>query len=129
MRKAASLGLSVAKPCNEGERYDFIARIYNVCWRVQVKSVSTNPALRHHYRVKVSGAISAGKPTFYRENEIDFLVDYIHPEDIWYVFPAAVIENCRMLCLRPGWGKSRHEPYREAWELMKVQRPITGAPS
>jgi PD-(D/E)XK endonuclease len=98
--------LSAAKPCNEGERYDFIARIYNVCWRVQVKSVSTNPALGHHYRVKVSGAISAGKPTFYREDEIDFLVDYIHPEDIWYVFRRRLSKSAECYACDPG-GKNR----------------------
>lgn len=39
IRKAASLGFAVAKPWNEGERYDAIVRVGHALWRVQVKSV------------------------------------------------------------------------------------------
>lgn len=119
MRKAASLGLSIAKPWNEGERYDFIARIDNVCWRVQVKSVSAKCARRHHYRIKTSGGTTRLKHTPYSAKEIDFLVAYIHPEDIWYVFPVTHIEGRYAICVRPGSTRSRLEEYREAWKLMK----------
>jgi hypothetical protein len=98
MRKAASLGFAVAKPYGEGERYDIVVCVDNVFWRVQVKSV------RH---------------TSYSANEIDFLVAYIFQEDVWYVFPATVIENRKALCVTPGSKRSRFEQYREAWKLMR----------
>jgi len=118
MRKAASLGLPIAKPWNEGERYDFIARVHNICWRVQVKSVSKKSALRHHYRVKTSGGRGRARHTPYSAGEIDFLVAYIHPEDIWYVFPASFIAGREAVCVFPGSKRSVYEQYREAWKLM-----------
>jgi hypothetical protein len=54
----------------------------------------------------------------YSADEIDFLVAYIFPEDTWYVFPVALIENRTVLCIRPGSKRSWHEQYREAWKLM-----------
>ncbi|HKW16026.1 MAG TPA: group I intron-associated PD-(D/E)XK endonuclease [Terriglobales bacterium] len=125
MRKAASLGLSAAKPCNEGERYDFIARAHNVCWRVQVKSASKKSVSRHHYRVKTAGGRSRGRPTPYSATEIDFLVAYIQPENIWYVFPAIVIEGRRDICVSPGSKRSTYEQYREAWKLMDPTPAVT----
>jgi hypothetical protein len=57
-------------------------------------------------------------PQPYSADEIDFLVAYIFPEDIWYVFPVELIENRTVLCIRPGSKRSWLEPYREAWKLM-----------
>jgi hypothetical protein len=119
MRKAASLGLSVAKPWNEGERYDFIARVENVCWRVQVKSAWFKAPSRTHYRIKTIVGGGSRKPVFYSANEIDFLVAYLHLEDVWYVFPASFVECRQSLCLVPGSKRSVYEPYCEAWKLMK----------
>lgn len=126
MRKAAALGLSVAKPCNEGERYDFIARVDNVCWRIQVKSVWAKSPVRQHYRIRTSGGSSGKgrKHKPYSENEIDFLVAYIHPEDAWYVFPASFIQGRKSLCVYSGSKRSAFEHYREAWKLLKPE----GAP-
>ena len=121
MRKAAGMGLSVAKPWNEGERYDFIVRVETVCWRVQVKSVLAKSRARHHYRVQIAtrtrNAPSAS--TTYCATEIDFLVAYIFAEDLWYVFPAARIAGQKSACIRPGSKRSILEQYREAWGLMK----------
>ena len=118
MRKAASLGLSVAKPWNEGERYDFILRIAHVCWRVQVKSVARISPSRRHYRIKTSGGSGLLRHTPYSAEEIDFLVAYIFPEDVWYVFLAKILGSRLSVCVRPGSKKLSYEQYREAWELM-----------
>jgi hypothetical protein len=69
--------------------------------------------MRLHYRVKATG--NRDRP--YSADEIDFLVAYIFPEDTWYVFPVAIIENRTVLCIRPGSKRSWLEPYREAWKL------------
>lgn len=118
MRKAASLALSIAKPCDELERYDFIARVEKVCLRVQVKSVARMSPSRRHYRIKTSGGSGRLRHTPYTAEEIDFLVAYIFPEDLWYVFPAKILERRVSLCVWPGSKKSSYEQYREAWELM-----------
>jgi hypothetical protein len=120
MRKAASLGLSVAKPWGEGERYDIIVRVENVCWRVQVKSVLNKSPAKPHYRIKTStGGGAHSRIILYSSKEIDFLAAYIIPEDSWYIFPATVIEPRKIMCITPGSKRSKFEKYREAWKLMK----------
>jgi chlorite dismutase len=115
MRKAASLGLSIAKPWNEGERYDFIARVEKVCWRIQVKSVWAKQPQRNYYRFTTSSRSGLT----YSADEIDFVVAYIFREDTWYVLPVREVENRKSMCVMPGSKRSRYEQYREAWKLMK----------
>jgi hypothetical protein len=122
MRKAASLGLSIAKPWGEGERVDFIANFENTCWRIQVKSVLAKAPSTHHYRVRT---ISRNGHQRYSANDIDFLVAYIFPEHLWYVFPTSVVESRSLVCVVPGSNKSRNEQYREAWYLMKPVPRVT----
>jgi hypothetical protein len=123
MRKAASLGLSVAKPWGEGERYDIIVRVENVCWRVQVKSVLAKTPSKLHYRIKTSSG--GAHYRLYSSTEIDFLAAYIIPEDTWYIVPAAVIEPRKVMCVTPGSKRSKFEKYREAWKLMKPTATAT----
>ena len=115
MRKAASLGFAVAKPWGDSDRYDVIVRFDKMFWRVQVKSVITTQPSKHSYRVKTTG----GSHSNYSADEIDFLVAYVFPKDVWYVFPATVIAGRDSVCVRPESKKCRLVQYREAWELMK----------
>lgn len=127
MRKAASLGLSVAKPWGECERYDVIVRVESVCWRVQVKSVLAKAPSKTHYRIKTStGGGIHSRIILYSSKEIDFLAAYMIPEDVWYIFPATVIEPRKVMCLTPGSTRSKFEKYREAWKLMKPSTPEIG---
>ena len=119
MRKAATLGFAVAKPWGDCDRYDVIVRTGKVFWRVQIKSVLAKRPARGHYRVKTTG--NSNNP--YSADEIDFLVAYIFPEDTWYVFPVAIVENRKCLCIKPGSKRSPYGQYREAWRLMKPAEP------
>lgn len=119
MRKATGLGFSVSKPWGEGERYDVIVRVGSTFWRVQVKSVLAKPPSRNYYRIKTSGGTGTRGLTPYSATEIDFLVAYIFPENLWYVFPASLIEGRKTICVSPRSNRSRFEQYREAWKLMK----------
>ena len=114
MRKAATFGFGVAKPWGDCDRYDIIVRAGKIFWRVQIKSVRAMAPTKRHHRVKAS----TGLDISYTADDLDFLVAYIFPEDSWYVFPVAVIENRKVLCIRPGSKRSRLEQYREAWTLM-----------
>ena len=116
MRKAAALGFAVAKPWGDCDRYDVIVRLGKVFWRVQIKSACAKPSTRTHHRLKTTG--SRNVP--YSREEIDFLVAYIFPEDAWYVFPVALVENRKVICVSPGSKRSRFEQYREAWDLMRA---------
>ena len=114
MRKAASLGLAVAKPWGDSDRYDIVVRFENTFWRVQIKSVLDKSPSRDHYRVQTADS----RKHTYSAKDIDFLVAYIFAEDIWYVIPAHIVENKKSLCLTPGSKRSSVDLYREAWKLM-----------
>ncbi len=114
MRKAATLGFAVAKPWGDCDRYDMVVRAGKIFWRVQVKSVWGISPARTHYRVKTTG----NRKSTYSSDQIDFLVAYLFPKDTWYVFPVALVEGKRLICLMPGSNKSKYEKYREAWKLM-----------
>jgi hypothetical protein len=115
MRKAASMGFAVAKPWGDSDRYDVIVRFEKLFWRVQVKSVFGVHSSRKSFRVKTTG----GGDSRYSADEIDFLVAYVFPKDVWYVFPATIIADRASVCLRPESTKCRMLQYREAWNLMK----------
>lgn len=115
IRKAAILGFSVAKPWSESERYDIVLRAGKTFWRVQIKSVGAKYSHRSYYRVHTTNWL---KRT-YKKEEIDFLVAYIFPEDTWYIFPVAIVENRKALCLTPKSKRSLYEKYREAWKLLE----------
>lgn len=78
MLKAAGLGFGVAKPCGDGERYDFILDSGERLGRVQVKS--TYVARSHSYQVSAKGCLD-GKGKAYMAEQIDILIAYIVAED------------------------------------------------
>ena len=112
LAKASSLGFGIAKPWGDSERYDFIVDSGHDFWRVQVKS--TQMRVRSSYRVSV-----AGNGRLYNGAEIDFLVAYIVPENLWYVVPVRALgSRCQLAIYPKGGGRSGLENYREAWCLM-----------
>ena len=121
LAKAAGMGFGVAKPWGDSERYDFIVDSGHNFWRVQVKS--TQRFAESRYRVKTSGC----KDSIYTGAQIDFLVAYLVPEDIWYIVPVAEIASRRGLRFYPhGGAKARLEKYREAWCQMACPRTEDG---
>lgn len=117
-QKAAALGFGVAKPHADNERYDFIVDSGERFWRVQVKTVWK--ARRHRYHISVfHGHGEDTKP--YSASEIDFIVAYLAPHDVWYVIPVECVTASINLFFYPSGCRQdggRFEPYREAWHLM-----------
>jgi PD-(D/E)XK nuclease superfamily protein len=103
------------------DRYDVIVRLGKLFWRVQIKSAWAKRPTRTHYRLKTTGASNIP----YSADEIDIPVAYIFPEDAWYVFPVALVENRKVICITPGSKRSRFSQYREAWNLMRPAEPET----
>jgi hypothetical protein len=54
-------------------------------------------------------------------DEIDVLVAYVVPEDVWYVFPVGELARMRSMKLFPGTRRkrSKFEKYREAWWILQ----------
>jgi hypothetical protein len=116
MAKAANLGFGICKPWGDSERYDFILDSGERFWRVQVKSTECHSESR--YRVK-----AAGSSARYTADEIDFLVAYIVPEDLWYVVPVSIAAAHQVLHFYPANGEhSLLEKYREAWCQLACRR-------
>ena len=122
MFKAASVGLGVAKPYGETERFDFIVTCGRRLWRVQVKSTAR---LSHrHYAIHARGS-RRRDADLYTKDEIDLIVAYLIPEDAWYVIPVGAVRGRPVLYFYPngsGRGLAKFERYREAWWQMTLNR-------
>jgi hypothetical protein len=116
LAKASCLGLGVATPWGDSERYDFIVDTAGKRWRVQVKSA---------HRAGKDGGYSfhahGHSLEAYGKDEIDALVAYVVPEDAWYVFPVRMMRRMLSIKLFPGSKRkrSRFEKYREAWWVLE----------
>lgn len=122
--KAESLGLHVAKPWGDSERYDFILDAGARLWRVQLKC--TEAARAGGYDVQPIYAVYGKGKVVYTADDIDVLVAHIVPKNAWYVLPVEAFsprKNLRFYpdieCKRAHWEK-----YREAWDWMRTHEPI-----
>jgi hypothetical protein len=115
LAKATSLGFGVAKTWGDSERYDFILDSGQMLWRVQVKSCRH---FRSYYKVATRGATAV-----YTAQEIDFIVIFIVPENLWYVIPISLAASRDKMYISPNRTlHSKYEKYREAWCQMACPR-------
>ncbi len=115
LAKVTSLGFGVAKTWGDSERYDFILDSGKRLWRVQVKSCRY---FRSCYHVATRGVTRA-----YTADEVDFIVAYIVPENLWYVIPISLAASRDRIYVSPNRAlHSENEKYREAWCQMACPR-------
>jgi hypothetical protein len=116
LHKASKMGFGVSKPWGDSEPYDLIVDSGRRLWRVQVKSAYW--ACEYGgYRFPAHGYEHRKG---YSSNEIDVLVAYIGPEDLWYVVPVEAFRGVKSMKLFPASRKrlSKFEVYREGWQLL-----------
>jgi hypothetical protein len=71
--------------------------------------------------------VSGYKRVAYTEKDIDFLVAYLPPEDLWYIVPIKMLKGRGNLIFFPhGRGTSPWEKYREAWCQMACPHDENG---
>src|SRR5689334_19700285 len=89
MARATAYGLTVSKPWGDSVMYDFVVEGKRKFQRVQVKSSMTQNSndfiCSCHPPTRTTQA--------YRASEIDFLVAYLIPVDLWYVIPVRVFAH------------------------------------
>jgi len=119
LAKAARLGFKVLKPWGDSERYDFVVEGGKGFWRVQVKFTTCERDGAYFLALATDG-----KP--YTGGEVDFVVVYVAPEDLWYVLPIEVVGSMMGLGLRPYTPRSKFNRYREAWCLLACSRKARG---
>src|SRR5258708_25373172 len=124
--KAAGLGYAVSKPWGDSERYDFILESGPRTWRVQIKCTESLNA--NGYQVQ-STYTDQKKKGHYTAADIDVLVAYILPLDLWYVVPAHAFPESASLRFYPEGNISgrrpRFEQFRDAWHLFQQSQPST----
>ncbi len=114
--KAESLGLRVAKPWGDSERYDFVLDCGGHLWRVQVKCTETVNAGGYQVQSTYCDKTKKGK---YTAQDVDVLVAYVVPLNLWYVVPVEAFPASASLrfYLKGGCRRPRFEQYREAWHV------------
>jgi len=125
--KAAGLGFAVSKPWGDSERYDFMLDAGHRIWRVQVKCTESLNA--NGYQVQ-STYTDHKKKGHYTAQDVDVLVAYILPLDLWYVVPAHAFPASASLRFYPegsSSGRARFEQYREAWPFFR-ENPLSPDP-
>ncbi len=116
LAKASAMGFGVAKLWGDSDRYDLIVDVSGRLLKVQIKSahcVRASPG--GGYNVRCCGH----RRRSYQPAEIDLLVAYIVPEDMWYVFPPSAFRSMKSLRLFPHQKQkvSKFNQYREAWHF------------
>ena len=119
--KAVSLGLRVTKPWGDSERYDFVIHNGQQFLRVQIKGTRTLRA--GAYETRATYTVGKGRAV-YTSDDIDFLVAHIIPLNVFYVLPVDACQPSPMLRFYPHRHSRsmRLEPYREAWNLLRVPK-------
>jgi PD-(D/E)XK endonuclease len=121
LHAAIHRGLTVARPWGDSRRYDFIiqsAPTSNTFYRIQVKCTESPNA--RGYQVQ-STYCDGKRKAKYTAADIDFLVGYVIPLNLFYIVPIAACPKSASLRFYPE-GSERNqaklEHFREAWHLL-----------
>lgn len=122
LNKAVRMGFGVAKPWGESDRYDFVVDSGTRLWRVQIKSAYSRT--KSGYRIHCCGRSGIA----YTPAELDVIVAYIVPEEVWYVIPVEALQGTTEIGFFPESPRrrSRFEKYREAWCWLACKTGRTG---
>jgi hypothetical protein len=122
LARATHFGFRVLLPWGESNPYDAAVDFGRGLLRVQVKSAGSYNA---GYTIKTTGA----NGRVYTLDDIDFVVGYVVPEDIWYVIPVEAVGNRATIKFHPRSRrvvKPMFERYRDAWCLLDCPRKKRG---
>jgi hypothetical protein len=121
LHAAIHRGLCVARPWGDSRRYDFIIQsspTSNTFHRIQVKCTESPNARGFQVQSTYCDGKRKGK---YTPDDIDFLVAYVIPLNIFYIVPISACPKSASLRFYPQ-GSQRNqaklEHYREAWHLL-----------
>ncbi len=85
--------------------------------KVQVKSAWEQSRATRGYVVRLWHAKDGGSGS-YRPEEVDVIAAYVEPHDAWYLVPLQDLGKGACLALFPQNRESKHEKYRERWEVL-----------
>ena len=118
--KCFELGLIVSKPFGDSTYYDFILDNGHDLYRIQIKSTNYLETANRMNGYRFAMLRGCNKKTLYTDKEVDFIVGYVTPKNIWYIFPISKILGIGTIRVYPHKENSgSYEFYRERWELIK----------
>jgi hypothetical protein len=121
MTVAAGLGFTVAKPFGESASYDVIVEHEGRFLRIQVKSTEICTGDCYRCELRMCGGCQ------YVAGAVDYFAIYILAEDLWYIFPARVLEGMGAVVLTPHCKGHKYERYLENWWLLTRRHSRRGA--
>jgi hypothetical protein len=118
LHKAEILGLKLAKPWGDSNRYDFVLDNGQRFLRIQVKATQSINDRGYQVQSTYSNKKKKGK---YTASDVDILVAYVIPLDLWYVVPVEAFPASASLRFYPHGGvrRPRFEQYRKAWHYLR----------
>jgi hypothetical protein len=122
--RAAEEGIAVSKPYGDSERFDFVVGSRQPLYRVQVRSTR----ILNNTGAYVCRFTHGPLLLRYSRHDFDFLALYVVPCNAWYILPVAVLLPARLyVSVYPHHPntRSRLEPFREAWRLLRRPKPRT----
>ncbi len=114
--RAIELGLWLGRPWGESSGYDFTVDQGRRIVRVQVKSTIFPEGTGYSCTLKDSKGP-------YKKNSFDFVAAYVIPENVWYILPAKRVRGMWSVGLYPKLESSKYNEYKEAWHLLRGERP------
>ncbi len=117
--EALKLNFSILKPWSD-KRYDFVLEKDGKFIRIQIKSCHTIQKMPKctRYSCNLQGGYYGDRLISCKE--IDYLVAYIVPENIWYIIPSKYIEGMKCLHFYPNSknpSTSFTEQFRNNWSF------------
>jgi hypothetical protein len=118
--KAMEHGFTVSKPIGDNDRYDLITDYKSKLNRIQVKSVSYKDTANRADSYRIASSFGASHKKTYTSKDIDALVAYVIPEDVWYIIPVKQISGKQSIRIFPHKkGSGRYEKFINAWDILK----------
>lgn len=116
MLEATKRGYQVSAPYGVCEGYDFILDNGDVLFKVQVKS-----ALRKERKDYNGSYVEFGDSGETAESKgADILVCYNASDDLFYLFPEAVLNSFRVRIFDGNTpSNNKYAPYRELWSVFE----------
>lgn len=117
-KRAMQNGFVVSKTVNDRNGYDFIVDCGDRLTKIQVKSKLNPDKTRRTSSYAINASKGVKNITTYDKNDFDFLVVYLHLENLLYIIPME--EVSKRIRLSPYSKVSKYNKYIDAWHLIKL---------
>jgi len=116
-KRAIQNGFIVSSVINDRGGYDYIIDCGDRLTKVQVKSTSHISKDRKGISYPI-GCLKNGNKSAYDKDDFDFLMIYLHVENLMYIIP--IDKTSKKIRLFPYSKVSKYNKYIDAWDLIRL---------